>query len=68
MYQEILKPGIISGPRNTPAAQEIIFVWMLFGNTGHQKSTNEVTTGHVSVEPPGHAPNYLSTLSCKPVV
>ena len=32
-YHEILKPGLILGPKGTPAAQDTIFGWVLFGST-----------------------------------
>ena len=30
VYQNILKPGLIHGPKGTPAAQNTIFGWVLF--------------------------------------
>ena len=32
-YRDILKPWLILGPKGTPAAQDTIFGWVLFGNT-----------------------------------
>ena len=33
VYHDILKPGLMLGPKGTPAAQDTIFGWVLFGNT-----------------------------------
>ena len=33
VYHDILKPGLILGSKGTPAAQDTIFGWVLFGNT-----------------------------------
>ena len=46
VYHNILKPGLILGPKGTPAAQETIFGWVLFGNTNGYQTPNEVTTLH----------------------
>jgi hypothetical protein len=42
VYHEILKPGLILGPKRTPAVQDTIFGWVLFGNTS-PKPVNEPT-------------------------
>lgn len=41
-YHDIVKPGLILGPKGTPAAQDTIFGWVLFGNTS-QSPVNEST-------------------------
>eukprot|EP00794_Sanderia_malayensis_P010236 gene10236-11286_t len=53
VYQDIIKTGVILGPRNTPSAQETIFGWVLFGNT--------TTTGNTHTQLP-QAINALHTL------
>lgn len=52
VYQDIFKPGLILGPRETPAAQESIFGWVLFGSSNGQQPVNEVTILHASVSIP----------------
>ena len=48
-YHDILKQGLILGPKGTPSAQETLFGWVLFGNVNVNRSTTEsVTTLHVS--------------------
>ena len=49
VYHDILKPGLILGPKGAPAAQETIFGWVLFG---------EVTTLHATTS----LPSYEETL------
>lgn len=51
-YHDILKPGLILGPRGTPPAQETVFGWVLFGNTNSHQSTSEVTTLHAWISIP----------------
>ena len=48
VYQNILEPGLIHGPKGTPAAQNTIFGWVSFGNVISRQSTSEVTTLHAS--------------------
>ena len=60
VYHEILKPGLILGPKGTPAAQDTIFGWVLFGNTSpkpvdeptiaREATTMFVTTSQLSCE------------------
>ena len=52
VYQNILKPGLIHGPKGTPAAQNTIFGWVLFRNVSSRQSTSEVTTLHASTSIP----------------
>ena len=57
VYHDILKPGLILGPKGTPAAQDTIFGWVLFGNTSPnlvQESTlvKEATTMFVAASQP----------------
>ena len=52
VYHNILKPGLILGPKGTPAAQETMFGWVLFGNTNIYQSSTEVTTLHASTSLP----------------
>ena len=40
-YHEILKPGLILGPKGTLAAQDTLFGWVLLGNTNGHHSTRE---------------------------
>ena len=49
---DILKPGLILGPKGTPAAQETMFGWVLFGNTNIGQTPTEVTTLHASTSSP----------------
>ena len=51
-YQDFLKPGLILGPKGTPAAQETIFGWVLVGAASGQQPTNEVATLHASTSLP----------------
>jgi hypothetical protein len=52
-YHDILKQGLILGPKGTPSAQETLFGWVLFGNGNGNRSTPEsVTTLHVSTAYP----------------
>lgn len=53
VYQDIIKTGVILGPRNTPAAQETIFGWVLFGGT-------------TNVTPKPQAVNTFHTLTDSP--
>lgn len=52
-HHDILKPGLILGPKGTPATQETLFGWVLFGNTNGHQYTTEVTTLHASTTYPG---------------
>jgi len=52
VYQDILKPGLIHVPKGTPAAQETIFGWVLFGGASGQQPTNKVATLHASTSIP----------------
>ena len=52
VYHNILKPGLILGPKGTPAAQETIFGWVLFGGTSGQQPPNEVMTLHATTSIP----------------
>ena len=57
VYHDILKPGLILGPKGTPAAQDTIFGWVLFGNTSPnlvRESTlaKEATTMFVAAAQP----------------
>ena len=52
VYHDILKPGLILGPKGTPAAQETMFGWVLFGNTNIGQTPTEVTTLHASTSSP----------------
>ena len=52
VYHDILKPGLILGPKGPPAAQETVFGWVLFGNTNIGQSPTEVTTLHASISSP----------------
>ena len=52
VYHDILKPGLILGPKGTPAAQETMFGWVLFGNTNICQSSTEVMTLHASTSLP----------------
>ena len=48
-YHDILKTGLILGPKGTPAAQETLFGWVLLGNANDHYLTREsVTTPHAS--------------------
>lgn len=51
IYHDIIKSGIILGPRGTPAAQEPIFGWVLFGSTSAvAPSPKPVTALHALAE------------------
>ena len=57
VYHDILKPGLILGPKGIPAAQDTIFGWVLFGNTSPnlvRESTlvKEATTMFVAASQP----------------
>ena len=52
VYQNILKPGLIHGPKGTPEAQNTIFGWVLFGIVSSRQSTSEVTTLYTSTSIP----------------
>lgn len=52
VYHDILKPGLILGPKGTPAAQATMFGWVLFGNTNTHQLPAEVTTLHRSTSFP----------------
>ncbi|XP_078357312.1 uncharacterized protein LOC144642205 [Oculina patagonica] len=52
VYHDILKPGLILGPKGTPAAQATMFGWVLFGNTNTHQLPAEVTTLHASTSFP----------------
>jgi hypothetical protein len=57
VYHEILKPGLILEPKGTPAAQDTIFGWVLFGSTtrdpvNNQSIPREATTMFVSTSQP----------------
>ena len=56
VYQEILKPGLILGPKGTPAAQDTIFGWILFGSTSltpnDESATHQATTTFVVTTQP----------------
>ena len=46
---DVLKPGLILGPKGTRAAQDTVFGWVLLGNTnGHHSTRESVTTLHAS--------------------
>jgi hypothetical protein len=47
-YHDILKQGLILGPKGTPSAQETLFGWVLF----IRSTTESVTTLHVSTAYP----------------
>ena len=59
VYHDILKPGLILGPKGTPAAQDTIFGWVLFGGTSGQQPHNEVIKGE-----PRWTAAFLSSPSC----
>ena len=52
VYHDILKPGLILGPKGTHASQETMFSWVLFGNTNIGQSPTEVTTLHAETSSP----------------
>lgn len=52
VYHDILKPGLILGPKGTPAAQATMFGWVLFGSTNTHQLPAEVTTLHASTSFP----------------
>ena len=52
VHQNILKPGLILGPKGTSAAQNTISGWVLFGNVSNRQSTSEVTTLRTSTSIP----------------
>ena len=52
VYHDILRTGLILGPKGTPAAQETMFGWVLFGNTNIHQQSAEVTTLHASTSLP----------------
>ena len=52
-YHDILKQGLIPGPKGTPSAEETLFGWVLFGSACDSRSTTEsVTSLHVSTAYP----------------
>ena len=79
VYHDSLKPGLILGPKGTPAAQDTIFGWVLFGNTSPnlvRESTlvKEATMFFAASQPStqeilqtfwslGEAPNTMQTFS-----
>jgi len=52
VYQDILQPGLILGPKGTPAAKEIIFGWVLFGGASSQQLPDEVSRLYASTSLP----------------